>query len=100
MSRPTGMQKTGGRIKGTPNRSHAATRERIAELCDPIAFLSSIVKGESIDGQVPTVEQRISAAKDLRRAIVPDLKSVDAVTEGENITRVIYTFEEPGLLKD
>jgi hypothetical protein len=89
------MHKTGGRTKGTPNKSHAASRERITELCDPIAFLARIVEGKAIDGQVPTLEQRMSAAKDLRRAIVPDLKSVEIDNESDNVQRVVYEFAIP-----
>jgi hypothetical protein len=41
--RPPGLPKTGGRTKGTPNRSTVALRERLAELgCDPVEELVKI----------------------------------------------------------
>lgn len=78
--------KTGGRQPGTPNRTTAATREQIAEMADPVGFLSSVVKGEKIasapvkdaGSQVeafPTLDQRISAARVLADKLLPNARS-------------------------
>jgi hypothetical protein len=43
--RPPGRAKTGGRQKGTPNRSTQVLREKLAELgCDPAAELMTIAR--------------------------------------------------------
>lgn len=43
--RPPGLPKTGGRVKGTPNRATVALREKLAALgCDPVAELVGIAK--------------------------------------------------------
>ncbi len=44
--KPRGLPKSGGRQKGTPNRSTVQTRERIQELADPIAFLADVMAGK------------------------------------------------------
>lgn len=79
-------QKTGGRQPGSPNRTTAATRERIEALGDPLGFLTSVMNGEKIsagllkDGGdavevVPTLDQRISAAAKLADKLVPNARS-------------------------
>ena len=42
---PKGSPKSGGRKKGTPNRSTVQTRDRIRELADPIKFMSDVMAG-------------------------------------------------------
>jgi hypothetical protein len=43
--RPPGQAKTGGRQKGTPNRSTLVLRQKLAELgCDPVAELVTIAR--------------------------------------------------------
>ena len=77
MAAPKGHPRWGGRRKGVPNKINAATRERIESEADPIGFLMRIVRGEEIDGQVPTLDQRINAARLLSGKVQPDLRSVD-----------------------
>ncbi len=44
--KPRGLPKSGGRVKGTPNRSTVQTRDRIQELADPIQFLADVMAGK------------------------------------------------------
>ena len=66
--------KTGGRQAGTPNRRTVATRRWVQEQADPLAFLFRVMNGEVIDYQTPTMAERLIAARELRRVIVPDAK--------------------------
>ncbi len=43
--RPKGLPRTGGRAKGTPNRTNQITRDFIVKNGAPVAFLCSVVKG-------------------------------------------------------
>jgi hypothetical protein len=78
-------ERRGGRKRGVPNRTTAATRERIEQLADPVAFLSAVMNGETINGAVekddqfaaelmPTVDQRMNAAKWLLDRLLPPAK--------------------------
>lgn len=86
--RPRGYPKSGGRAKGTPNRSTVQTRERIQELADPIAFLSDVMAGKRMvaAGEAgdmkktwcyPTLAQRVQASETLLRKLLPDLKATE-----------------------
>ena len=86
--RPKGYPKTGGRAKGTPNRSTIQTRDRIKELTDPIAFLADVMDGKRMvaAGEVgeakktwcyPTITQRIQAGETLLRKLLPDLRATE-----------------------
>lgn len=66
--------KYGGRKKGTPNKATAAVRERIEIEADPVGFMTRIVNGEEIDGEVPTLDQRAHAARWLGAKVAPDAK--------------------------
>ena len=77
MPRPKGTPKTGGRQKGTPNRVNAASRERIEQEADPIGFLIRIVRGESLDDERPSLDQRMNAARLLAGKVLPDLRGVE-----------------------
>ena len=83
-----GRAKTGGRVRGAPNKVSAATRERIEEEADPIGFLVDVVNGEPIEVAnpsdssntvtvYPNYEQRQDAAKTLARKVLPDMKAVE-----------------------
>lgn len=70
-----------GRPPG-PNKLTRAIRDRIAEECDPIGFLSSVMKGEAqtfgdgeaTDAVTPTLDQRMAAARTLTGKLCPDAK--------------------------
>ncbi|WP_375285316.1 hypothetical protein [Marinicauda pacifica] len=69
-------RKTGGRKAGVPNKVTALARERIEQEADPIGLLTRIAKGEDIDGEQPTLDQRAHAARWLGAKIVPDAKEM------------------------
>lgn len=47
--RPTGLPKTGGRQKGTPNRATSELKQKLAALgCDPLAELVKIARDPKI----------------------------------------------------
>ena len=84
--RPKGLPRTGGRAKGTPNRTNQITRDFIIMDGAPIAFLCSVVKGKRFTSAkepgaaerthvYPSLDQRLRAAEILARKVTPDLKS-------------------------
>ena len=86
--KPKGLPKSGGRVKGTPNRSTVQTRDRIQELADPIAFLADVMAGKRMvaagePGDMkktwcyPSLTQRIQAGETLLRKLLPDLKATE-----------------------
>ena len=86
--KPKGLPKSGGRLKGTPNRSTVQTRDRIQELADPIAFLADVMAGKRMTAAgepgdmrktwcYPTLAQRVQASETLLRKLLPDLKATE-----------------------
>ena len=87
--RPKGYPRSGGRVKGTPNKSTQLGRDFIIRRGAPIETLCKISKGEKVqaaadtasaakrNGIYPTVDQRLAAARILAAKIVPDMKSVE-----------------------
>ena len=84
--RPKGQPRTGGRAKGTPNRTNQITRDYIIKEGAPVAFLCSVVRGKRFTSAkepgaakpthvYPTMDQRLRAAEILARKVTPDLKS-------------------------
>lgn len=67
-------RRTGGRKPGVPNKATALVRERIETEADPVGLLTRIAKGEEIDGDKPTLDQRAHAARWLGAKVVPDAK--------------------------
>lgn len=78
-----------GRPKGIPNGITKAARQRIAEDCDPLGFLASVMKGEpqaytvdvgADDGEgslayhTPSMADRMNAARSLANKLAPDAK--------------------------
>jgi hypothetical protein len=78
--------KSGGRIKGTPNKVGFATRARIETEADPIGFLCKVANGEPIAcapvgedepaAVLPSLDQRITAAQTLAKKVQPDARDV------------------------
>jgi len=86
--RPKGLPRTGGRAKGTPNKATSLSRDYIVRRGAPIAFLCSVVRGTAIEAApepgarkrekvVPTLDQRIAAAKVLAAKVLPDMKAIE-----------------------
>src|SRR3989442_4275853 len=79
--RPTGLPKTGGRKKGTPNKATLVLTEELAALAyDPLRELVSIAK----DRKTP-VELRVRIHSEFLPYIYPKRKAVDPSNE-ENRT--------------
>lgn len=64
-----------------PNRVHFATRDRIESEADPVGFLIRVVRGEALDDERPTLDQRMNAARLLAGKIVPDMRAVEISVE-------------------
>lgn len=75
-------KKTGGRKKGTPNKSTLAQRTVVAKLRasgkDPITFFSDLLRNE----RAP-LELRFQAAKELAPYMHPKLSSIESRTGGK-----------------
>jgi hypothetical protein len=101
-------ERRGGRKRGVPNKTNAATRERIEELADPVAFLSAIMNGEAAKAAVtkdadiameilPTMDQRMNAAKWLLDRLIPAAKGralaldLPLIETGEDVLKGLQT---------
>ncbi len=73
--RPLGLPKTGGRKKGTPNKSTLAISEKLADLgCDPIAILARICMNEK-----SPLDARIRCAIELSSYLYPKRRPLENV---------------------
>lgn len=102
----TGQTKTGGRKKGTPNKSTLNLVERMEELraqgldCDPIRVLMEFSIGKQLneDGQLvpisPAVEprDRIKAAAELCSYVFPKRKAMEIT--GETGTQIQFVIAQ------
>ncbi len=86
--RPKGQSRTGGRAKGTPNRTNTITRDFIVKEGAPIAFLCQVVRGRKFTSakepggaerivSFPSLDQRLNAARILAGKVMPDMKAVE-----------------------
>ena len=86
--RKPGTPKTGGRKKGTPNKTTAATRERIEAEADPIGrlidislgrpcFVGAVEEGKQPELIRPTDEQQMTATLTLAKKVMPDMKAIE-----------------------
>lgn len=73
MPRPKGLPKTGGRVRGTPNRKTELLANKLARLgCDPIEGLARI----ALDPQTK-VEIKVRCLSELAQYVYPKRKAVD-----------------------
>lgn len=73
VGRPSGLAKTGGRKKGTPNKATQKMREVLAEIgCDPLVELARIAQ----EPKTP-VEQKIRIYSELLPYVYPKRKPAD-----------------------
>ena len=105
--RPKGYPKSGGRQKGTPNRSTVQTRDRIQELADPIQFLADVMAGKrrvaaGEPGDMkktwcyPTLAQRVQASETLLRKLLPDLRATEHTGDLQPaFTSIVRTIVDP-----
>lgn len=66
-------RKTGGRKAGTPNRRTALLRAQVDD-ADPLAFLAQVLNGEPVGDETPRIADRLVAARELRRVLIPDAR--------------------------
>ncbi|MCM8734597.1 hypothetical protein M5E06_10365 [Azospirillum sp. A1-3] len=78
-----GKRPGAGRPKGVPNKRNAETVAKAQAVgMLPHEFLCAIAQGLEIDGEKPTFEQRIDAAKAAAPFFAPKLASVNAQHSG------------------
>lgn len=77
--------KTGGRQKGTPNRSSRIVADRLADLgFDPIAAMVSLAADPSTD---PALRGRMAA--ELAGYVFPKRKAVDLAADNAGPTQIV-----------
>ncbi len=106
--RPPGYAKTGGRRKGTPNRTRVQVLERINQQADPIGFLIRLARGLQFEAAAdvgdtkkvkmyPTLDQQKDAVKILAAKVMPDLKATHLTGDlDQPITRIERVIIDPG----
>ncbi len=99
-----GEAKTGGRQKGTPNKRTSAIEAMLKRKgCDPLEFLADVVVGKTkvplthitsktgklvtIKG-LPTLDQRLSAARELAQYIAPKRKAIE-IGDPDNVLEIL-----------
>lgn len=93
MGAPKGSPKVAGRKKGVPN---IKTRERIEAAAAlgllPHEFLLAVAQArvEDIDGEIPTLDQRIDAAKAAAPFYAPKLSNIEV--SGKDGGPLEFTF--------
>ena len=73
--------KTGGRIKGTPNRDKQALRERLSSLYpdyDPILAMVEMANDEALEPSM-----RLDCHKTIANYIHPKMRSIEHIIEDE-----------------
>jgi hypothetical protein len=80
-------QKTGGRSKGTPNRTQAQIREYYQQL------LSENLDQLSIDIQSLEPLQRIKYLIELSKFVIPTLKAVEGSPKNEEFQNIVIRYE-------
>jgi hypothetical protein len=93
--RPPGLPKTGGRVRGTPNRSTAALQEKLATLgCDPMAELVKIAKDPKTE-----TGYKVNIFSTLMRYTVPIPKPVGESGADQSTVGTESVFTMPELIK-
>jgi hypothetical protein len=77
MPRPKGLPKTGGRVRGTPNKTTKSVMEKLDELgCDPIEGLAGIAMNTNT-----APELKVRCYLELAQYVYPKRKAVDLSVE-------------------
>jgi hypothetical protein len=77
MPRPKGLPKTGGRVRGTPNKTTQSVIEKLDELgCDPIEGLAAIAMNTNT-----APELKVRCYSELAQYAYPKRKAVDVSVE-------------------
>ena len=109
--RQKGDPKIGGRQKGTPNKRTVEVLALLDKMkCSPIELLAQIVNA-SIKQEIivrdnegkphkvimpPTLDQRLSAARELAQYVAPKRKAVELTGDGGPLEIVIKTLKGKG----
>jgi hypothetical protein len=84
MSRPFGLPKTGGRVRGTPNKKTEDLARKLRRLgCDPIEGLAKI----ALDPETKT-ELRFRCFSELAQYIYPKRKAIE-IKQSEHVPELI-----------
>ncbi len=97
--RPTGLPKTGGRQRGTPNKATLTVEEKInATGCDPLTELAKIAMNQRY-----AVEVRIRCLTELASYLYPKRKPVDSSNDARpaiNINTNLDTSDDSTDVRD
>jgi hypothetical protein len=84
MSRPLGTPKTGGRVRGTPNKRSADLLRKLKRMgCDPLEGLARI----ALDPQTDVV-LKVRCFSELAQYVYSKRKAIDVTLESPTVTRV------------
>ena len=93
MARPKGLPKTGGRIRGTPNRKTELVAKKLAKLgCDPIEGLARI----ALDPETKP-EIKVRCFSELAQYLYPKRKAVDVVSPDSSQLTLKVEHIGPGI---
>jgi hypothetical protein len=88
MSRPKGFPKTGGRVRGTPNKATDALVRKLMKLgCDPIEGLAKIALDPATE-----VSLKVRCFAELAQYIYPKRKAVDQSPENSELKVTVETI--------
>lgn len=84
-----------GRPKGVPDKRTVRVQEKLAELgCDPIEFLALTMMADPRLKELPDLNQRLAAAKELASYIAPKLKAVDHTGDvGSSVVEMLLSLK-------
>lgn len=99
MAKAKGSPKSGGRKKGTPNKTTLDARTRIEKEADPVGFWIKVAKGEMFKRGAPnnpikqtdwwpTLEQSMAAHARLLNKLVADIRAVEISTPEDKVLRI------------
>ena len=88
-------KKTGGRAKGTPNKTRINAQAIADEVgIDPLRVLMLAAKGDSDAlGEKITLDQRISAAKEAAKYLYPQRKAIEHTIEEDSGPKIASMLE-------
>lgn len=93
VGRPSGLAKTGGRKKGTPNKATQKMREVLAEIdCNPLLELARIAQDHKT-----SVEQKIRIYSELLPYLYPKRKPMDDSRDEHTIININTNLDNSGL---
>lgn len=92
-----GHAKKGGRVAGTPNkRTQALTELKEKTRLDPLDFFRAVLEADlsTLKGDAPTLDQRLTAAKELASYLYPKRKAIEVSGEGAEVSIQLRWPEE------